>query len=82
MQSCHHKQPVWQGVPRLLRGALSPTGSRRVVLRANFDSGFDSAEDDAMNKADDLTSGFSLVLAAAKAYLEHGIDLNIVADRF
>jgi hypothetical protein len=24
--------------PRLRRGALSPTGSRRVVLRANFDS--------------------------------------------
>ena len=35
-----------------------------------------------MNKIVDLTGGFALVLAAAKAYLEHGIDLNIVADRF
>jgi hypothetical protein len=35
-----------------------------------------------MNKVVDLTGGFALVLAAAKAYLEHGIDFNIVADRF
>jgi uncharacterized protein YndB with AHSA1/START domain len=33
-------------------------------------------------KAIDSTGGFALVLAAAKAYLEHGIELNIVADRF
>jgi hypothetical protein len=38
MRSCHHEQLIWQGVPRLQRGALSPTGSRHVVLRANFDS--------------------------------------------
>jgi signal transduction histidine kinase len=37
MRSCHHEQLIWQGVPRLQRGALSPTGSRHVVLRANFD---------------------------------------------
>jgi hypothetical protein len=35
-----------------------------------------------MNKAVDLTGGFALVLVAAKAYLEHGINLNVVADRF
>jgi hypothetical protein len=35
-----------------------------------------------MNKVVDSTGGFALVLAEAKAYLEHGIDLNIVADRF
>jgi len=35
-----------------------------------------------MNKVVDLTGEFALVLAATKAYLEHGIDLNIVADRF
>lgn len=30
----------------------------------------------------DSTGGFALVLAAAKAWLEHGIRLNIVADGF
>ena len=28
---------MWQRVPRFQRGALSPTGSRLVVLRASFD---------------------------------------------
>ncbi len=35
-----------------------------------------------MNKVVDLTGGFAFLLEAAKAYLEHGIDLNIVTDRF
>jgi hypothetical protein len=35
-----------------------------------------------MNKVVDSTGGFALVMAAANAYLEHGIDLIIVADRF
>lgn len=30
----------------------------------------------------DSTGGFSLVLAAAKAWLEHGVRLNVVADGF
>ena len=32
-------------------------------------------------KALDSMGGFSLVLAAAKAWLEHGVDLHIVADK-
>ena len=35
-----------------------------------------------ISEAIDSTGGFNLVIAAAKAYLEHGIRLNIVADRF
>ena len=45
-------------------------------------SGFDNAADDVMNKVVDSTGGFTLVLVADKAYLEHGINLNIVANRF
>lgn len=30
----------------------------------------------------DSTEGFTLVLAGLKAYLEHNIELNLVADRF
>lgn len=30
----------------------------------------------------DATEGFTLVLAGLKAYLEHGIALNLIADRF
>ena len=45
-------------------------------------SGFDKDDADLINTIVDSTGGFTLVLAAAKAYLEHGIELNIVADRF
>ena len=45
-------------------------------------SGFDRDADDVIDRIVDSTGGFALVLAAAKAYLEHGISLNIVADRF
>ena len=37
--------------------------------------------DDVIALALDLTQGWNLVLAAAKAWLEHGIDLNIVPDK-
>ena len=45
-------------------------------------SGFDRDADDVIDQIVDSTGGFALVLAAAKVYLEHGISLNIVADRF
>ena len=44
-------------------------------------SGFAGSGDEIVNQALDSTGGFALVLAAAKAYLEHGVSLNIVADR-
>lgn len=37
--------------------------------------------DDVVALALDLTQGWNLVLAAAKAWLEHGIDLKLVADK-
>jgi uncharacterized protein YndB with AHSA1/START domain len=37
--------------------------------------------DDVIAEALDLTQGWNLALAAAKAWLEHGINLNIVADK-
>ena len=45
-------------------------------------SGFDMEAEDFIEQIVDSTGGFALVLAAAKVYLEHGIELNIVADRF
>ncbi|MDE2862541.1 MAG: SRPBCC family protein [Chloroflexota bacterium] len=45
-------------------------------------NGFDGDADDLIGRVVDATGGFALVLAAAKAYLEHGVALNIVADRF
>jgi uncharacterized protein YndB with AHSA1/START domain len=43
-------------------------------------SGFKGDSDRQLAQALDSTGGFNLVLAAAKAWLEHGIELNVVLD--
>ena len=45
-------------------------------------SGFGGTQDEAVKKALDSTEGFTFVLAGLKAWLEHGIELNLVRDRF
>ena len=44
-------------------------------------SGFTGDADAVIATALDSVGGFSLVLAAAKAWLEHGVDLHVVADK-
>lgn len=43
-------------------------------------SGFRGTDDEVVAKAIDSMGGFTSLLAAMKAYLEHGIELNLVAD--
>ncbi|MDH2899832.1 MAG: SRPBCC family protein [archaeon] len=43
-------------------------------------SGFHGSEDEIVHQALDSTGGFTWLLAGLKAYLEHGIQLNLVAD--
>src|SRR5262245_13723 len=44
--------------------------------------GFTGGGDQVVKHALDSTEGFAFVLAGAKAWLEHGISLNLVRDRF
>ena len=46
------------------------------------ETGFAGSGDELVTQIASSTQGFSLVLAGAKALLEHGIRLNLVADRF
>jgi uncharacterized protein YndB with AHSA1/START domain len=52
-----------------------------TFVRIN-NSGFSGDADDVVQEALDSLGGFTWVLAGAKAYLEHGIELNLVLDRF
>ncbi len=54
-------------------------GHTLVAIR---ESGFDPAAATLTEQVADSTGGFNLVLAGAKAWLEHGIELNLVRDRF
>jgi uncharacterized protein YndB with AHSA1/START domain len=44
--------------------------------------GFRGSQEEIVRQAVDSTEGFAIVLAGAKCWLEHGIRLNLVADRF
>ena len=44
--------------------------------------GFVGNGDELVKQVTDSTEGFTLVLAGLKAWLEHGVQLNLVADRF
>ena len=46
------------------------------------ETGFTGNGDELVSQVTDSTQGFSLVLAGAKAFLEHNITLNLVADRY
>jgi uncharacterized protein YndB with AHSA1/START domain len=47
-----------------------------------INSGFKGTPDELLAQIRDSTGGFTLVLAGLKAYLEHNIHLNLIADRF
>lgn len=44
--------------------------------------GFKGDTDKILSQVRDSTEGFTLVLTGLKAYMEHNIQLNLVADRF
>lgn len=50
-----------------------------VVIR-NY--GFQSSGDELIEAVKDNTGGFTTVLDGLKAYLEHGIRLNLIGDKF
>jgi uncharacterized protein YndB with AHSA1/START domain len=68
--------------PSLVEWTFEPQGADRtflVVQNWGFGGGAEGAER-VVAKALDSTGGFNLVLAALKAFLEHGIELNVVED--
>jgi len=44
--------------------------------------GFDLTGNELIQAIKDNTSGFTTVLAGLKAYLEHGLKLNLIADKY
>ena len=55
-------------------------GAEATLVRIS-NTGFRGTEEEVVGMALDSMGGFSLVLAALKAWLEHGIALHLVADR-
>ncbi len=56
------------------------TGDTTYVVIRNY--GFDQTGDDLIQAIKDNTGGFTIVLDGLKAWLEFGIELNLVRDKF
>jgi uncharacterized protein YndB with AHSA1/START domain len=68
-------------------GAMRTVELRFVPHQGNTyvkvtETGYSGSPEEQAAAAIDSISGFSLVLAAAKALLEHGVTLTVVADHF
>ena len=71
----------WNGPenPTSVEWTFEPKGpDRTLVVIKNW--GFRGGVDQVVSQAMDSTGGFSFVLAGLKAFLEHGLELNLIVD--
>ena len=59
---------------------FTPLGTEATLVQIS-NTGFRGTQEEIVGMALDSMGGFTLVLAALKAWLEHGIALDLVADR-
>ncbi|SRR5690606_10163067 len=65
--------------PTTVEWTFSPRGADATFVTVR-ESGFEGTDDEKVALAIDSMGGFTITLAGCKAYLEHGIELNLVAD--
>ncbi|MBO9594913.1 MAG: SRPBCC family protein [Niabella sp.] len=83
VKPCEKIEIEWgnQGEQTLVTWTFSATDSEKTFVSI-VNSGFQGDADQLLASVRDSTEGFTLVLANLKALLEHGIQLNLVGDRF
>jgi uncharacterized protein YndB with AHSA1/START domain len=59
---------------------FTPRGDNQTFVSIT-NSGFSGSGDEMVNHAIDSMGGYTMVLSGLKAYLEHNIQLNLVADK-
>lgn len=74
---------TWPGYSSLttVEWEFAPQPDGRTFVSIT-ESGFTGNGDELLKQVTDSTQGFTLVLAGLKAFLEHNIRLNLVADRY
>ena len=70
----------WDDPATTVEWRFTSHGTEATLVQIS-NAGFQGTEEKIVAMALDSMGGFSLVLAALKAWLEHGIALNLVADR-
>ena len=74
---------TWPGYSSLttVEWQFEPQEDGTTFIRVT-ESGFTGNGDELVKQVTDSTQGFTLVLAGLKAFLEHNIQLKLVADRY
>lgn len=72
---------IWGEPGKRVEWTFTPWGDDAVFVNVVTD-GFEENDDNLINEVSDTAGGFCWVLAGLKAWLEHGLQLNLVADRF
>ncbi|UII32254.1 SRPBCC family protein [Fulvivirga ulvae] len=71
----------WDSPATIVDFVFTPLSDEETyVVIKNY--GFSQTGEDLIQAIKDNTSGFTTVLDGLKAYLEHGIKLNLIADKF
>jgi uncharacterized protein YndB with AHSA1/START domain len=67
--------------PNSVEWTFTPSGPNATFVSIK-NYGFEGDGDEIVAQAMDSEAGFAWVLASLKTYLEHGINLNLIGDRF
>ena len=70
----------WGEPPTTVEWLFTALGAEATLVQIS-NTGFRGTDEEVVGMALDCMGGFSLVLAALKGWLEHGIALDVVADR-
>ena len=71
----------WDEPPTTVEFTFTSLDAQRTYV-AIKNYGFNQTGDELLALFKDLTGGFTTVLDGLKAYLEHNINLNLIADKF
>lgn len=69
----------WDEPPCPVEWKFEPRGDNATLVKIS-NSGFSGSDDEIVAQAIDAKGGFSFVFAGLKAWLEHGVALNLVRD--
>jgi len=76
LQQNRHLRIEW---PSPVEWTFTPRGADATLVNITA-SGFEGSDEEKVAQAVDSMGGFSFALAGCKAFLEHGVELNLVAD--
>ena len=71
----------WEGDPTVVEWCFESRGADATLVKIS-NWGFPGSADQKLGQAVDSKGGYTMVLAGLKAWMEHGIELNLVRDQF